>query len=372
MTGAPATPLTASDLALGFDAFVTAARRLEQAYGALQARAAAVDLELAETNRRLERTLAERETVFRALPAGVVVLDGGGAVAFANAEGERLLARGRERGLELAHATDGEQRQGDLCVRVRRVALQGGGVLLALDDRSRVERLEREIDRLDRLASLSELALGVAHEIKNPLNGVLGFAALIERAADPERIRQYATKVVAGVRQVDEIVRALLGFARPSGAPARRVTVQQVVAAAAAESQLPAAAVWLEGDATLATENDALVRVLANLFRNSVEAGAGSIRVAAAREGNLIALTVTDDGPGVPTALGAKVFEPFVTTKERGTGLGLSLASRVVAFLGGSLELLNPGVPGAVFRVRVPAHLPAALPAPAAEARDGV
>jgi two-component system, NtrC family, sensor histidine kinase HydH len=67
-----------------------------------------------------------------------------------------------------------------------------------------------------------------------------------------------------------------------------------------------------------------------------------------------VEILVRDDGPGVPANVGARVFEPFVSTKERGTGLGLPLCVRVLAFLGGDLELLNPGEPGACFRVRLP------------------
>lgn len=347
--------LSEGDLRRGFDAFIEASRRLEESYSALKARAEAVDLQLGETNRVLQRTLAERETVFDALPIGLLALRGDGSLAFTNPEGRRLCGWLRERGRDPAALPAGELAEAGAVVDVRRVPLPDGELVL-LEDRSRVAALEQEVRRLDRLAGLSELALGVAHEIKNPLNGVLGFASMLEREPSAERCRRHAGKIVQGIRQVDGIVKALLCFARPGHRRGRAATVSAIVAEAAAGAGLPAARLRLEGDVGLRAEADGLARVLANLFRNSLEAGGDgvSVRMRAAERDGALELTVADDGPGVDPELGSKVFEPFVSTKTRGHGLGLALAARVLDYLGGSLELLEPGEAGATFRVRVP------------------
>jgi signal transduction histidine kinase len=344
----------AARLQAGFAEFVAAARELERAYTELKARAAAVDLELGDANRALQQAIAERDAVFAALPVGLTVLRGDGTVASRNPEAERLRAAAAAHAVDLERRADGEVAFAGLSVRVRRAAVAGGEVVL-LEDRSHVQRLEREVHRLDRLAGLSELALGIAHEIKNPLNGVQGFAALLERADDREQMRRFAGKVVQGVRQVDDIVKALLGFARPDQRRGRVATVADVVGEAAAAASLPLARVQLTGARDERADADALARVLANLLVNAVEASpAVHVRVHAAVRTGRLELTVHDDGPGVPATLAARVFEPFVTTKARGTGLGLPLCLRVLAFLGGDLELVNPGEPGACFRVRVP------------------
>jgi signal transduction histidine kinase len=235
-----------------------------------------------------------------------------------------------------------------------------------LEDRSHVQRLEQQVHRLDRLAGLSELALGIAHEIKNPLNGVMGFAALLSRSQEPAVMRRFADKVVQGVQQVDGIVKAMLGFARPDRDRVRPATIGEIVAEAAQGAGLPAARVRLLAGRELRHDADALTRVLANLFRNAVEAAPDAVLevTATARAGRL-ELIVQDDGPGVPAELADRAFEPFVSTKERGTGLGLPLCMRVLACLGGDLQLLNPGEPGARFQVRLPLVLP--VPAAAAE-----
>jgi signal transduction histidine kinase len=355
--GARAQQVTAEEAELreGFAAFIAASSRLEESYAQLRARAAAVDLELAATNRRLEQALAEREAIFGALPLGLVA-ERAGLVTFCNQEGRRLCELAGASGVELTRASDGELALGPATVRVRAIDLPDGRLLL-LEDRSRVVELETEVRRLDRLAGLSELALGVAHEIKNPLNGAMGFAALLERNPEPEACRRYAGRIVEGLRQVDGIVKALLGFARPGGRRGPDLPVAVIAAEAARSAGLSQARLQVHGDPSLRGQGDALVRVLAVLFRNSLEAGGEqvNVRVHGAQADGFLDLTVEDDGPGVPRELGQRVFEPFVSGKERGTGLGLPLAARVLAFLDGGLSLLNPGEPGARFRVRLPA-----------------
>ncbi|MBL8756221.1 MAG: hypothetical protein JNK15_23200 [Planctomycetes bacterium] len=338
----------------GFAQFVAAARDLERSYGELKARASAVDLELRATNQALQQAVAERDAMFAAMPLGLVVAKADGTVVPGNSEATRLLAAAATAGVDLVRHADGEAEFAGMAVRVRRVPLADGHLVL-LEDRSHVQELEREVHRLDRLAGLSELALGIAHEIKNPLNGVQGFAALLERADDPARMRRFAGKIVQGVRQVDDIVKSLLGFARPERQRSRTAAVADVVADAAHDSGLPAVRVHVTGAADARVDAEVLARVLTNLFRNAMEAApAVRIAVAVTARGGRAEILVRDDGPGVPRELCARLFEPFVSTKERGTGLGLALCVRVLAFLGGDLELLNPGEPGACFRVRMP------------------
>jgi len=342
------------ELQQGFDQFIAAAQELERGYSQLKQRVAAVDVELQQTNRALERSLREREAIFAALPIGLVAVRRDGTVSCCNLEGERLCAAATTAGVDLAHRVDGDIAFGDVLVRLRRVAMPDGELVM-LEDRSRVQELEREVHRLDRLAGLSELALGIAHEIKNPLNGVMGFAALLERSHDDAAMRRFAGKIVQGVRQVDEIVRSMLGFARPLRSSSRTATVADVVTEAALGAGLPAARLRSTGDVRASIDADALLRVLTNLFRNSLEASPSvHVRVVAEAKHGRLELVVEDDGPGVPASIGKKVLEPFVSTKERGTGLGLPLSARVLAYLGGDLDLLNPGEPGARFRVRMP------------------
>ena len=105
-------------------------------------------------------------------------------------------------------------------------------------------------------------------------------------------------------------------------------------------------------------EAAALTRVLSNLFLNSAEAKNGDVNITVHVDlADRLTLTVADDGPGVPREVAGKIFQPFYSTKDRGHGLGLALACRVLSFLDGKLELLNPGESGARFKVTSPAHV---------------
>ncbi|MGE3171663.1 MAG: ATP-binding protein [Planctomycetota bacterium] len=363
------------DLRAGFDAFIEASRRLERSYADLKARAAAVDEQLQVTNRRLEQALAERDAIFAALPLGVVARRGDGSAAFANDEARRLCALAEGHGIDLRAVAPGEVAIGDGGVRVRRADLPDGELRL-LEDRSRIRELEREVHRLDRLAGLSELALGVAHEIKNPLNGAMGFAELLERDPGGPAAGRHAARIRQGLAQVDEIVKSLLAFARPQQRQCDLRPVDAIVAEAAVAAGVPPQRVARAIAPDLRAEGAALLRVLAVLLRNACEAGEDvTVSVTARAQGGRLELIVADDGPGVPAALAERMFEPFVSTKERGTGLGLPLAVRVLSFLGGDLALQNPGEPGARFRVRVPLvaadAADAAVHAPGAAAAGG-
>jgi len=188
----------------------------------------------------------------------------------------------------------------------------------------------------------------------------MGFASLLERTDDLQTARRYARRVNEGVRQVDEIVKALLGFARSDRRQRRLASLRDLVADAAIGAGLPAQRVCLEGDVEQHVDADALGRVLANLLRNSVEASPDvRVTIRAGSRGGRLELLVQDDGPGVPAEIGDKVFEPFVSSKERGTGLGLPLSARVLAYMGGEIELVSQAQPGACFRIRIPIVAPA-------------
>jgi len=355
------------DLRQGFESFVEASRRLEDSYGELKSRAEAIDLELAATNKKLAATLSERETVFSAMPVGVVAFDAGGEISWRNPEAERLMAIASECGVDLTVAEPGLLEIAQLAVNVNRESLPDDGSLLVIEDRSKLVDLQREVQRLDRLAGLSELALGVAHEIKNPLNGVVGFASLLERCQDPVTMKRFAGKILAGLRQVDEIVRAMLEFARPESKSMAIAGMASILSEAAALAGVHAENLRISGDLQVESQSFALVRVLTNLFRNSIEANTGEplvIDVLVAELDDCLQIVVRDNGPGIDPELGKRVFEPFVSTKDRGHGLGLALSSRVLSFLGGSVELLESDEPGACFKLRVPLRSRFEIPQP--------
>ncbi len=197
------------------------------------------------------------------------------------------------------------------------------------------------------LAQLGEMAAGVAHELRNSVATLSGYLSLIERNQGRESIEDYLTEIRHEVAHLSRVVSDFLAFARPGTARAERVDLAALARRIAADPALgeatitvgaPAGRVELEGDSQL------LERALKNLLANAVEAdrragGAGRAELTVRPTEAGIELTVADRGPGVPAAIRDRLFQPFVSGRPDGVGLGLALAWRVIQLHGGSLAL---------------------------------
>ncbi len=223
----------------------------------------------------------------------------------------------------------------------------------------REERMKEAMERDRRLASLGEMAAVLAHEIRNPLTSMKGHAQLLaERLGEGSAEHQKAQRVVREAVRLEELTADLLGFVRSKQIERRPADPKEVLEAAAAE--VGAERVELEtGDAPARWSLDPrlLQQVLTNLLRNALQASpdaAPATARAAAEDGSLV-FEVRDRGPGIAEAERERIFEPFYTTRLRGTGLGLAVARRIVALHGGTLVPENHPEGGAVFRVTIPA-----------------
>ncbi len=353
-----------------FQAFSHTARSLEEAYRELSREVVRLDLEVHEANARLQAVLgALPEGVVAAGPEGristmnpaarkILGLEGGGAgeprvvTEIKDASGAPLLLPAKD---PEDRVLPGEGRR----VRVRYVPIsQEGDGLWILEDRTELERLEGRVAHLDRLAGLGRMALSIAHEIRNPLNGVAGFAGLLARDAEEEKTRRYAGSIVKGVERIDAIIRNLLAFARPGSLSRRRVDLGRVLRAAleergweGIETRLPGEPAFVQADPT------AVEQVLCNLLGNAREAGGGDVPllVSLERRGGSWLLAVEDGGPGIPPEDRETVFEPFHSGREGGTGLGLAIVKRIVELHGGRVSAVDPlELGGARFEVVLP------------------
>jgi len=234
------------------------------------------------------------------------------------------------------------------------VASLSGLVLLLLSAYAlwaarRTARLQRRQLELEHLARLGELSAALAHEIRNPLGTIKGFAQLAAERAD-QAMLALLEPVLGEVRRLERLVTDLLLYGRPSE-PAWRLTEWAVLCAgleAYAREAIGARPIRFSCRAEpwrMRTDPDLLKQVLVNLIRNSVEALEGSedgeVRLGAVRgpAGGLL-ISVEDNGPGLPQPVRARLFQPFLTTKATGTGLGLSIARQLASALGGQLNLL--------------------------------
>lgn len=248
--------------------------------------------------------------------------------------------------------------------------------------RRKVSELERTSEELqsaqaslvksERLATVGRLAAGLAHEVGNPLSAVMGLCDLV-LDGDPSssESRDFVHRMKKETGRIHKVITDLLTYARPARRsdhpPAARVPASVATAVGDVTAlllpqrdfQSVRLDVQLEsGLPEVALEHAGLVQILLNLVMNAVDAvqGSGRIVIAASRTSEGVAVSVSDDGPGIAPEVQDSLFEPFVTTKDvgQGTGLGLSVSRGLVESVGGSLSLDSSYAGGARFVALLP------------------
>jgi signal transduction histidine kinase len=214
----------------------------------------------------------------------------------------------------------------------------------------------------ERLAVVGEIAAEVAHELRNVLQVISASAYVARQEAargDATATLSHVVKIEKNARIAHGIVDDLMSLARADALHAESVLVAEVLVGARADLA-PDAADWEDviepRDLRVRAHPGLLARVLHVLYENAIHAsGPGVPRVTtrARASGGCLRLEVGDDGPGVPEAIAARVFEPLVTARAGGTGLGLALARRIMVAHGGTIELVD-ATPGATFRLELP------------------
>jgi signal transduction histidine kinase len=236
----------------------------------------------------------------------------------------------------------------------------------AQDQLHEMQRVQQQLVQVAKLGAVGELAAAVAHEVNNPLTGILGFAELLlaDLPADDPRHQEVAIIQAEAVR-ARTIVRSLLEFARPR--PPRRVPtdLDDLVRSTVDLIRFRAdeASVWIAEEygrlPAVPVDPDAFKQVVLNLLNNAIEAmpHGGKIRVATAAEGERVCVTIGDSGIGMDDRTRDRIFTPFFTTragKAGGTGLGLSMSLQIVESHGGAIEVDSEPGRGTVFTIRLP------------------
>lgn len=231
-----------------------------------------------------------------------------------------------------------------------------GGTVILVEDHSEMKWLEDELVHAARLASIGQLAAGVAHEIGNPVTGISSLAQNLRYDTDDPALLETAEQIQQLTDRISRIVSSLVGFAH-GGRHAQAtdftpVSLFQIVEEAfhlihlARSGQDVVYRNQCPADLTIEADAQRLVQVLVNLLNNARDASppGGSIEVGAEVQGGGVVLTVTDEGPGIDARISDHLFEPFTTTKPpgEGTGLGLPLVYSIVAEHHGQIEIDSP------------------------------
>ena len=343
----------------------------------------------------LSRVQAYSDTNVAHMPIGLVAIDNSGDIATANAQARRLLGVDSRQALtgpaakllptELVQLLGEAKQSGSLTqpetaltradggramVEIHIQPMGGGGerqlgLVILMRDIAEVQSLRRELTRNQRLAAVGRLAGGVAHEIRNPLSSLKGFATYFkERYRNAPEDRQTAEIMIQEVERLDRVVGQLLDFSRPLKLARRETDLGRLLEKAAALVKPRAKShnitIVVSCPAELPhprIDPDRMHQVFLNLFLNAIEAmpNGGRIAVEASRTSEtVVTVTVKDNGPGMGPDTLAHLFEPYYTTKSSGAGLGLSNAHNIIEAHGGTLTVQSQPSSGTTFTLTVP------------------
>ena len=240
------------------------------------------------------------------------------------------------------------------------------GYILLFKDLTEVRSLRREVARSQRLASVGRLAAGVAHEIRNPLSSIKGFATYFkERYPDAPQDQKTANIMIAEVDRLNRVVGQLLEFARPVPVSPKSTSLQDLVDDSvrlieqkAKEKQITVKTINSAKVDKAVIDPDRINQVLLNLYLNAIESmepgGELGVELSADEEDHRIEIRVSDTGCGIPGEHLSRIFDPYFTTKSTGTGLGLAIAHNIMEAMGGKINISSRPGKGTTFCITIP------------------
>ena len=359
---------------------------LVESYHELAKKADRVENELAFANSELAEKVGELEAILQALPTGVVVRDESGRVLRANEAALDILGQSVEEVIcgspipMLAgedKANDYTRPDGSRVVvssRLSEMRTSLGkqfGTVEILDDQTEVTRLGQRIHRMDKMAALGTMAAGIAHEIRNPMNAIKGFADLLLRgehdphstAAGDSKATRWASNISQGVNEIEAIIQSMLTFADPEPLHSEVVDSEELL-----QSAIETATVHLDSDRwkieaqcyalEFVGDRIKLRQAVRNLISNSIEAmpDGGRILVELFLDADEVCFRVSDNGPGIAPENARRLTDPFYTTRAEGTGLGLTLVHTIAEVHGGRVHISPDAsaLGGAHISIRIP------------------
>lgn len=344
----------------------------------------------------LDRTY---ENVLEHIDSGVMLFDEDGILTFANARAYGMLElqhyslAGRSLVFLLTHPVLSRQKRKQLLRLYRETVYKGrrahefsdeygrywqvsasygpemnGSYLFLIKEISEYKQIERTAYQNDNLAMLGKLSASIAHEIRNPLTAIRGFIQLLRPHLQGLGKEEYAKIILAEIDRANDIIHEFLSSSKPSSPQASLITVsdllKEVILLTESEVLMKGGQIELTGaagDLCLYADVKQIKQVLINMIRNSLEAitdrvdgTMGRIELSADRDGNEVRISVADNGKGMDTCTLSRLFHQFFTTKENGTGLGLSVSDRIIKNHGGHISVTSRLNEGTCFIVSLP------------------
>jgi len=240
------------------------------------------------------------------------------------------------------------------------------GIVILLRDLREIKALQEEVKRSERMASLGTLAAGMAHEIRNPLSSIKGFAQYFLKKNPPGSDGQkYSEVIIQEVERLNRVISNLLDFARPKEPVFTTVSIaavirhtQDLIRDGAHSRHIEIRTQIDDGLPPIAADKDQITQVLLNILLNALDVvnagGTLSIRALSNPGRKILEIEIEDDGPGMAAGELSKIFDPFYTTKKTGTGLGLAIAYRIIEKHHGTLSAKSAPGRGTLFHIELP------------------
>ncbi|MGA2096743.1 MAG: ATP-binding protein [Candidatus Acidiferrum sp.] len=347
---------------------------------------------------RAEHTERLSEEVTRNMPAGLVVVNALGNISSANPAAEQVLgirglgfrrysevlgekseltrligeclAKGsifRREQVKHEEPSGDSRLLGVTISPIRKGTEKINGAICLITDLTELAALQQQVQLKENLAALGELSAGIAHEFKNALATISGYAQMISAETVTGEVADSAERILEQTRNITHVVTEFLKYARPLEISSEPVALEGVVERVVAEvaEAMPQIRIRYEGPIGSVAGDEGLLRqALLNLARNAAEASVGSANggrvllrgeVARHEETYTQRITIFDNGAGITPGNLPKLFRPFFTTKAKGTGLGLAVVQKIIVQHGGRVEARNRPEGGAAFIVTLPA-----------------
>ena len=228
------------------------------------------------------------------------------------------------------------------------------GAVIQIRDLSDIKKLEELVSRSEKLAAVGELAAGIAHEIRNPLSSIRGFTQFLGRGFGPESSEKECSDIVIKeIDRINNVVSDLICFSNPMKPDFQPIDINRLITHTLRLVEADAKAQKIIVDTELKTnlpeisiDEGQITQALLNILLNAMQAtgmeGRLKITTALIMEGTQILVSVEDDGPGISGDVKGRIFDPYFTTHENGTGLGLPIVHKIVESHEGTLHIISP------------------------------
>lgn len=241
------------------------------------------------------------------------------------------------------------------------------GYIRLIQDVTEMKKMEEQIIQSEKLASIGRLAAGIAHEIGNPLTSIFSFVQILREMEEDEFKRESLETIYFHINRISEILKQLSGFTKMPAVESKECRINEVIETSINLIQYDKRAknVFIKKDLSpflppVVLDCNQLSQVFVNLTLNAIDAmsDGGALTVRSMLRGSDIVIQFEDTGTGIPKEDFGRIFDPFYTTKEKGTGLGLAVSYNIIKKMNGTLTIESEAGKGSVFTITIPSPDP--------------